>query len=264
MPVHHLNRERLDAIRKDPKAAHWSQSRFESVSRATVLLDGGSFLMTKTEFNAPKLIGHSSFRTEDVGETYRRMYAERGNLETFKRVEQSFHLSLMTNYAREAVSHVDYTLWVFEPSGKEFVNLRIYPPGSYLLDLTFVEFDTVRTSELTLVRSIGARSSYSGGAGDNDGLSPAERTKTLPQLAKQNQLDGGTLSVMTSHGEFEGDIEGNGLLINHDDLSTLDMADLDQNTLDTIESAKQSEFEFQRIFRRFMLHLGQCSVDYRK
>lgn len=253
----------ITKTRLSPKDFHWPQSLFEKVIDAQILLDGGDFLLVKTEFFAPKLIKHSSWRTECVGDTYRRIFESVDNSKSFEDISRWFNtIMLPENYEPGKFSHQDYTLQISNRKNAAFVNLRKYPQGSYLIDLINAEvtiYDTMGN-----IANGGAVSSYTGGE-ENESLSLEKRTKTLEQLSKQNRLRQSKIVIQAIDGEYEAPFEtGKMTFVNYENLSTLQSFDVSEDVTGKIHAADLSEMALQRVLNNFKYLLEECSVEYRK
>ena len=257
-----IDMELIEKVKENPGDMHWSQSPLEKVTDAKVLLDGRYFVLTRTDFLAPKLVQHSTWRTESIGETYRRGFEESDNLASFQDITRWFYqLMLPENYQSGDFPHADYTLRLCNPKNKAFVNLRIFPEGSYLVDLIDVEV-TLPNIDGNAFRG-GGNCSYHGDEEDNDSLKPEERTKTLDQLAKVNRMRQGDIVIQTPEGEYEGKF-GENSFVNYDDFSTLHSFDIDERVIGKIHSADLSERYVQRALVIFKRLLEECGIPYRK
>lgn len=254
----------LTKIREKPKDNHWSQSPLEKVTDARVLLDRDYFVLTKTEFLAPKLIKHATWKTEYVGKTHKRIFELCDNSGSYKDIVRWFYtIMLPESYEQGDFPHQDYTFYVHNPRTTAFVNLREFPQESYLVDIIDAEV-TLYDSFGNIING-GAVSSYQSEAKEDDSLLPMERTITLEQLSKQNRLRQGKIVVQTSDGEYETPFEeGQMTFVNYSDLSTLHSFDIGGDVMDRVHAADLSEIALQRVLTSFKYLLEECCVNYRK
>lgn len=259
-----VEKDFLRKIIEEPQQTHWSQSPLESVSSANVLLGGRDFALVKTKFLAPRLIKHATFRTEHIGENYKKVFQLHDNLDAYHNIVSWFNqIILSESYEEGEFEHEDYTLLVYNQKNRAFVNLRQFPNGSYLHDLIDAEVTTYDENGAVVID--GSVSSYSGGAEDNDVLKPEERTKTLEQLAKQNRIRQGRVVVQTDEGDFEAHFQNDLMIfINYDDYSALDSFEVGSGVMDKVRAADLSETALQKTLTRFRYLLGECCIPYRR
>jgi hypothetical protein len=249
----------LRKIAESPKENHWSQSPLEKVTNATVLLDRDYFVLVKTEFSAPHLIRHATWRTEHVGGANKEIFRLHHNLDNYNRIERWFYTDILPESYGSYTPHQDYTLWISNNAGKAVVNLRQYPAGSYLLDLidAYVNWHGV-------IR--GGVSSYSGDAEYNDTLTHLERTQTLDDLIKQNRMRSASVHVLTKEGEFEGRFENDAdsmTLVDYRNFTIKSGSDFDFSLMDKLHSADKSEIALQGLLSFFKTLLEEYSVPFR-
>ncbi|MBW2991772.1 hypothetical protein KY345_00960 [Candidatus Woesearchaeota archaeon] len=268
----------INAVKKDPANFHWTLSFLERVVDASVLWDSEELVLTKTDFLAPKIKNHSTYRTEHVGERIierirraRNEYWRDGD----EYVTQFYRWALESikdNYEDGKFLHTDYTLWHCDPRIKSFSNMRIYPEGSYILDLI--------TSDIEVFDGKGRR--LTGGGVDSynppevdtseaeiDTRKPHQRTQTLDELEKQNF----TIGLQTPDGEYKGTIDEEALenpnepihLFKKEDFDIINLfQDLSLDTVDRINLAYLSEKYLQRTLNMFSTILTASGVPYRK
>ena len=253
----------ISQIRKKPKEMHWSQSPLEKVLGAEILLDGRDFVFVRTDFSAPRLAKYSWLKTEDIGKFAKREYVKYDNLKSFDDLTRWFYtINLPESYQKGDFIHTDYTFYQANEKFNAFVSMRIYPKGSYFVDLI--------NGNAELFGAEGARftgasnSSFQGGdEEDNDQLNSEERTKTLLELTRINRFRQGKVILQTSSGDYEGNPD-NDLFVNQDDLSSIDSLDLGDRIVNTLWSGELCENQLQIIFQRFKGILEECNVSYRR
>lgn len=257
-----FNKETLTSVRREPARTHWTQSPLEQVVDARILLCGEDFVLLRTDFLAPMLTRHATWRTEDVGGTQRRIYEMHNNIQMYQNVVRWFYkTSLPDSYAEGLFPHEDYTLRVVNQEMKAFVNLRKYPAGSYLVDL--VQADLTVYDALGEPAISGATSSYVGGAESNDPLKPQQRTKTLEALAQQNRLRQGRIFVQTPEGIGETQFDSPMTLVAYDNFPTLRVFPMSEEILQTIHRTELREVALQRVLTNFKYLLEESCVTHR-
>ncbi|MBI2047372.1 hypothetical protein HYT26_04405 [Candidatus Pacearchaeota archaeon] len=246
----------LREIKESPHKMHWSQSLLEQVTESKVLSQGEEFVLVKTDFLAPKLIKDATWRTDGIGETSKNIFERCNNIKTFKDIVRWFYqITLPESYINGEFPHEDYTLHIRSLENNAFVNLRIFPEGSYLLDLIDAEVEVYGDYFNVIAR--GATSSYSGGAEENDSKKPEQRTKTLNQLTKQNRIRQGKICIQAKDKEYEMGFK------EFKKLSKAHSSDVGTCVIDRVKKADLSECALKEVLTYFKSLLDGCGVGYR-
>lgn len=299
MVMEWINPEFIRNVIENPVGSHWSQSHLERVTDAQVLLSGTDFVLTKTAYKAPRQMRHATYGTHFLGETNRRemlrhfsedFIDSRAELQrSLKGVGRRLHFSPINpveqverymRWAQEEIAksyengefpHIDYTLWLRRPTIHAFVNLRVFPEDSYLVDRIFAEVRVFDKDGKPLSDKQGfpisdySNDSYS--SGSHETLRPEQRTKTLEALALENRLRGADVVIMDDGEEFIGKIQGNGQLgtfANADGIRVLYGFELPENIIEMFAIGDVKERYLQKVLSFFRIMLDEVGVKYRR
>lgn len=264
-----INQPHLFKVQQSPEEYHWSQSQFERVKSAKVLEADEYHVLTETNYLAPKLVRRSTCRTDHAGKIHLRIAQMLGSVnffEDYQRNLREVQEAINTNYENGDFPHTDYTLWLVKPNTRAFVNLRVFPEGSYLVDLINAEVEMFDGNGKRIGR-IGSTDSYLSYRDDLDDLNPEGRTLTLDQLAKRNRLRDGSINLDTPQGTYSGVMEKGDehiIFTNPDDPLPLNFFMLDEENRSRINQADLSEQSIQNVLVYFKNLLDKHWIPYRQ